>query len=263
MPSEDYDSSLLGHAVPEEKRRLELLEETLDPISQTHLAACRIGEDWRCLDVGAGNGSIARWLSGRCPRGEIVASDIDTRFLPGPRSETRIKVIQHDVLTDNFPPESFDLIHTRALLVHTPERDDILHRMTSWVKPGGLLVIEEPFFIGHEDSEHPVFRHLMRAMEQILRDIAGTDMRWAHGLSQHLHSLELRIEAKTLSPLICGHTSPVDRLWHATVTQLRPGFLSSGLLPGDEIDAFLDLLNRPEFLEIVFCLSSITARRPA
>lgn len=265
MAPEEYNSSLLSHSVPEEQQRLILLEEVLDPVTRQLLTACQITEEWRCLEVGAGNGSIADWLSEKCPKGEVVASDIDTRFLLGKQTGKNFQVVRHDVREDSFPPASFDLIHTRAVLVHMPERDQVLHRMTSWMKPGGLLVIEEPYFLGHEDSPYPEFRSLMRAMEQFLRDAAGTDMRWARRLPQMIQSVDLTIESKMNSALTCGHgsTSPVDRLWSATVRQLQAGFISSGLLTCEEIDSFFDLLDLPEFIEIVFCLSSITARSPA
>ena len=37
---------------------------------------------WRCLEIGAGRGSMATWLAERVgPAGQVVATDIDTRYL--------------------------------------------------------------------------------------------------------------------------------------------------------------------------------------
>jgi hypothetical protein len=46
-----------------ERERLALWEHIEDARSQRHLAALGIQQGWRCLEVGAGHGSIARWLA--------------------------------------------------------------------------------------------------------------------------------------------------------------------------------------------------------
>ncbi len=45
------------------KRRLALLEHHLDPMTRRRFKALGLGEGARCLEVGAGGGSIAVWLS--------------------------------------------------------------------------------------------------------------------------------------------------------------------------------------------------------
>ena len=49
------------HAVEQHR----CLAEFLDPVTTTELAATGVTDGWRCLEVGAGGGSIARWLAGR------------------------------------------------------------------------------------------------------------------------------------------------------------------------------------------------------
>src|SRR6266436_997381 len=63
-----------------EDDRLSLLERILDPLS------CRRRElvwpGWRCLEVGAGRGSMAVWLADRVGEGgKVVATDIDVTYL--------------------------------------------------------------------------------------------------------------------------------------------------------------------------------------
>ena len=43
-----------------------------------------------------------------------------------------LTVLRHDVLTDDFPGGSFDLVHIRAVLMHIPGRMATLQRMASW-----------------------------------------------------------------------------------------------------------------------------------
>jgi 2-polyprenyl-3-methyl-5-hydroxy-6-metoxy-1,4-benzoquinol methylase len=64
---------LFGEDAP---ARLEALEDFLDEGTTRALERLGIASDWRCLEVGAGGGSVARWLA---ERATVVATDIDTR----------------------------------------------------------------------------------------------------------------------------------------------------------------------------------------
>jgi SAM-dependent methyltransferase len=92
--------------------------------------------------VGAGRGSIARWLSARLgPGGHLVAADIDCRFL-GDLPEN-VEVRELDIRSDDVETGSYDLVHCRALLMHLPDPLAALSRMAAALRPGGLLVAEE------------------------------------------------------------------------------------------------------------------------
>ena len=73
------EAYLLGR---EERRRLELLEQCLDPMTTRSLDAIGVEKGWRCLELGGGAGSITRMLCERVgPAGRVTAVDLDTRFL--------------------------------------------------------------------------------------------------------------------------------------------------------------------------------------
>ena len=98
--------------------RLRSLEQWLDPATIRQLRGTGVGAGWRCLEVGGGAGSVARWLCGQvCPGGEVMVTDIDTRFL-GSHSEANLRVVRHDITADNLPPAAFDLVHCRLVLAH-------------------------------------------------------------------------------------------------------------------------------------------------
>jgi hypothetical protein len=63
-----------------EDQRLSLLEQIYDPGSRRRRQIVQPG--WRCLEIGAGRGSMALWLAGQVgPSGEVVATDIDVTYL--------------------------------------------------------------------------------------------------------------------------------------------------------------------------------------
>jgi SAM-dependent methyltransferase len=124
-------------------RWLRLQESIVDPVTVRHLETVGVAERWRCLEVGAGLGSIAQWLSKRVgPVGKVVATDIDTRFLQG-IGAPNLEVRRHDILKDDLEEGQYDLAHCRKLLHHLPDPEKAMKRMADAVRPGGWLLVEE------------------------------------------------------------------------------------------------------------------------
>jgi SAM-dependent methyltransferase len=112
MGDDDY---VLSHTTrASERERLDLVEDSFDPATRRHLAALGIKTGWRCLEVGAGQGSIARWMAERVGvEGRVVATDINPRFLTA-IDLPNVEVRQHDIRTDPLESGVYDLAHCRA-----------------------------------------------------------------------------------------------------------------------------------------------------
>jgi SAM-dependent methyltransferase len=97
-----------------EDERLDLLEQIFDPGSRHRRDLAQPG--WRCLEIGAGRGSMAVWLAERVgPTGQVVATDIDCRYLAR-LDHPNLEVVQHNVVEDPLDvlgPGSFDLVCAR------------------------------------------------------------------------------------------------------------------------------------------------------
>ena len=73
-----YRLAAAGREVAEDER-LTLLEQIFDPLSRRRRDMVQPG--WRCLEVGAGRGSMAVWLAEQVgPSGHVVATDIDVGY---------------------------------------------------------------------------------------------------------------------------------------------------------------------------------------
>src|SRR5580704_16809319 len=82
----------------EEHARLDLLQQIFDPTTEKRLELVQPG--WRCLEAGAGRGSIARYLSGKVgASGEVIAADIDLNPSEGITLPNG-KFIKHNILVD-------------------------------------------------------------------------------------------------------------------------------------------------------------------
>jgi SAM-dependent methyltransferase len=144
-----------------EDDRLALLERIFDPVSRRRRELVQPG--WRCLDVGAGRGSIAVWLAERVGEsGHVVATDIDVTYLKRlnlPNLEMR----QHNILEDPLDalgPGSFDLVCSRLTLFWLAGKQEAaIRRMVECLRPGGWLVDEDGDWgtIAPVDPSHPYY----------------------------------------------------------------------------------------------------------
>lgn len=124
-----------------ERERLALVERYHDPISEPALARLGVDAGWRCLDVGAGAGSIARWLADRVlPSGEVLATDLHTRLLE-PLRASGVQVQRSDITIAPPALEAFDLVHARLLLIHLPDRARAAAHLASAARPGGWVMV--------------------------------------------------------------------------------------------------------------------------
>jgi SAM-dependent methyltransferase len=229
------------------RQRLGLLEEVFDPGTIRHLERIGVGEGWRCLEAGAGSGSIADWLSRRVgPSGHVLATDINTRLLDalkGPNVEVR----RHDIVADALPECGFDLIYARALLCHLPGRDRALDGMLTALKPGGWLLIEEPDFVTVDlvccaDAGGPeVFRKVIRAK-------ANFDQRREFDAFYGRKVFnELRIRGMTNVSAegrmdVCAGGEPMSRFLQLSFEQLQPQLQAGGDLSQPDLEAYLRIL---------------------
>jgi SAM-dependent methyltransferase len=214
-------AQMTGYALPnawdQAQRRLELLEACHDPGSFRRAEALGVAPGWRCLEAGAGNGSFARWLAGK--GANVLAVDVDVRLLeqhPTPGLEIR----RMDLAKDELPRDAFDFVHTRLLLIHLPQRDEVLGRLVGALRPGGILMLEE-------DDIHPVLAtatgDYRTGWEAFLTRTgeAGVDPEWARTLPERLDALGLReVDAEVDTQLFRGRSDAAE-LWSLTWFQVR------------------------------------------
>jgi SAM-dependent methyltransferase len=191
-------------------------------VSFRRAEALGVGRGWRCLDAGAGRGSFARWLASRVgPTGSVVAADIDVRLLleadpPG------VEIRRMDLTTDTLPPDAFDFVHTRLLLIHLPSRDEVLRRLAASLRPGGVLMVEE-------DDVHPIraaepreYREAWQAFLETTR-AAGVDPEWARGLPGKLTADGLTDVGAEIDGQVFRGGSAAAEFWRLTWLQVADG----------------------------------------
>jgi trans-aconitate methyltransferase len=246
-------------SVADESRRLQLLEQHLDPLTRRRIEALDIGRGARCLELGGGHGSITRWLSELVgPTGRITATDLQLGFLDA-IDAPNVHVMRHDVRTDTFPEQSFDLIHARAVLMHIPDDPELLPRMASWLAPGGWLLLEEPDFgmwladldplwAAHPHAAHTAFPDMSLARgRSLLKQVADVDM--------------VDVGADGQVDIVQAGT-PLAEFHRLSMDAIGPAAVRTGALTPEQATALVDRLSQPGFLACGFVHIGVWGRRP-
>jgi SAM-dependent methyltransferase len=249
-----------------ERERLTAIKTIWDPDSRQSLQAAGVSEGWRCLEVGAGGGSIAAWLCDRVGlTGSVIATDTDTRFLDAialPNLEAR----RHDIVAEALEPNAFDLVHARLLLEHLPGHEAALAHMVAALKPGGVIVLEEFDHVSFlPDPEtgpeaRAVWQSFLEAFA-ILAERRGLDLAYGRRMGSLLR-------ARGLTDVACAGRTVFERggaagrgLLRLSVLSLRTAITDTGAMTDPDVDRLAAILEDPGFTWCSQIMVTATARK--
>ncbi len=255
-----YGEGMFSHEIGTERQRLGLLESVLDGHTRARFTALGLKAGDEVLEVGGGAGSVARWLAGQGAR--VTATDLDTRFLDD-LTEVGVRVLRHDMYTEDFPPGSFDFIHARYLLIHLPDPDRAVARLAGWLRPGGTLLVEEPAIFPIMDSPHQAYRTALRAFRTHIEQSVGTDCAWARTLPVPLERVgltDIGLDAR-IQPLNGGDNEA--QWWRMNLEQSRAAMVAAGLAEEADFDAACRELASPDFHDLSLAVFTAWGRAQA
>jgi SAM-dependent methyltransferase len=170
-----------------------------------------------------------------------VAVDLDTRFLAEIQAPN-LEAVQADIVTDGLPDGPFDLIHTRAVLMHIPARDGLVPELAGRLRPGGALVLEECDFHSFDAAESVFYRDFLRRFSEIVYRTAGMHPTWGRGMASRLTGLGLTEVHSSATTTIFPGGSPMAEFLRITCLQTRDLLLANGI-DKENFEDFLSLLD--------------------
>jgi len=160
-----------------------------------------------CLDVGSGPGSVMRLMADRVgPQGRVTGLEIDGKLAAQALAELRAQggaqfnLIEADVLAlDTVSGAPFELTFCRLFLMHMQDPVAALEKMSSWTRPGGVLVAQE-FDFGAIAVEPlcPAMAEFNRLFEGVFRG-HGRNLRAGRQLPAQFEAAGLGVPDGTLA----------------------------------------------------------------
>jgi SAM-dependent methyltransferase len=260
-PAYSFDND--DHAAADRHRFLAAI---FDEGTTTRLAGLGDLTGRRCLELGAGGGSIARWMTDQVgPTGRVLATDLNPRHLATGQGYA---VLTHDLAREPVPEGPWDVIHARLVLMHIPQRREILPRLAAALAPGGALVIEDfhtaltDLVLAAPDAgSGALFNSFQATMVNEILRANGTDPAWAPRIHSAMLDAGLADVETVISARSWAGGTPGALLSGANIRQVRGDLLARGFTEAD-LDRLHRLIADPRLVLRGNLVYSTVGRRP-
>jgi len=216
----------LGHTDAEHERLIRQAAHVA-PITERFFREAGVGPGQRVLDLGSGVGDVAMLVARMVgPSGEVVAVERDRNSI----GKARARVLEagfHNVsfnesnVNEILDEKPFDAAVGRFILMYLPDPVATLRSVSKLVRPGGVIVFQEPTWV-------PVIAHL-RALprwfatasliDKTMRVSANHDM----GAELYHTFVEAGLPVPTVRlELPMGREPYLAQWYHDTLCSLRP-----------------------------------------
>jgi SAM-dependent methyltransferase len=251
-------------------RRLHLLHDLYGPGRRRLLVEAGIRRGMRVADLGCGVGMVTGLLAELVgPEGHVVGIDSSAAQLFQARERlngrgAHTSFVEASATDTNLPPEMFDLVYCRFLLIHLADPDRALREMRALLKPNGLLVCEDGD-LTTAGSEPPSALGAFADLWGRLGPAKGVD----YTLGRRLYGMVL--DAGFSAPEITFN-QPVrargetKRLLELSVAEAGPSFVAAGLITAEQLERTVTEMRRLAEDETILALmprmAQVWARKP-
>jgi SAM-dependent methyltransferase len=206
------------------------------------------------------------------PQGHVTGLDFESanvalaRQFAAERGLANVEVIEGDAHRTGLPSHSYDLVHTRTLLINIPDPATVVTEMVRLTRPGGWVAALEPDGGGGVCyPAHPAWDRLTEIFRQA-QEVDGADTfigRRLPELFRQAGLIAIGTEAKAdIYP--AGHSRRTLRA--DLVRSMRPKIVAAGIATEQELDevdhAIRDHLDNPDTLMLPHLLFLAWGRKP-
>lgn len=263
MPAGYTFAGDVGEHAAQQRR---VLGEILDEHTVDVLSSLGVRTGWRCLDVGAGAGTITAWLADQVGTdGHVTAVDLDTHQI---QPADNVTVVTGDIHTVELPEASFDLIHARTVLVFLPDREQIVARLAAALRSGGALVVSDwsepatPLLLhAPSPAAAQAYEVFQRTLPEILR-ANGADTTWGRRVPLALREAGLT-DVTTVVHTRLWYGGQAGNLLHLHNSYLLQEALLARGMTADQLDLLRAAVTDPQTMAYLFPIHTSTGRKPA
>jgi SAM-dependent methyltransferase len=172
-----------------------------------------------------------------------------------------VRLVEAELETLSLEPATYDLVHTRNVLMHVDEADRIIGEIVGALRPGGRLLLEEADYYALGGVTSDVFA-------RVVSPLVGR-WTWARTMPLTLSRLPVVDLCVTVDASMLRGTSDEAAFWAHTITSAkdlitRPYDHGAGLaaVTEDEITQVLTLLGDSSFWTPFASVICVSAQKP-
>jgi SAM-dependent methyltransferase len=167
-----------------------------------------------------------------------------------------VRIVECDLENLDLEPAAYDLVHTRNVLMHIADANEVIASVVAAVRPGGQVLFEEADYYGLGGITSPLFARVTAPL------VAKWD--WARSIPTTLSALAVKDLRVTIDASMLHGGSDEAAFWTHTLMASEDrivGSIASGSIgvTADEFHQALALLADPSFwtpFAFVVCVSA-------
>jgi Methyltransferase domain len=214
--------------------------------------------------VGAGVGSVTRWLADRVrPRGSVVAANLKTGGFERLVDDSSVEVRRLGRRDGELPSSEFDLVHSRFTLGQVAEREQLLDRLIGAARPDGWVMVTDLDWRTIEPaSPDSSSRRVADGVRAVL-SLAGMDLGYGQRLPSSLERHGLVAVEGRGAVRYCHGGSIGPHIHRLVIERSREEIVASGHASHQEIDEVEARLLDPHYAGLSPTIWTAWGRRPA
>ncbi|MGH3569108.1 MAG: methyltransferase domain-containing protein [Pseudonocardia sp.] len=234
-----------------------------------------VGPAARALDIGCGPLGILDILSQSVDSAEsVIGVDSRPRMLEMARESLAergidgVQLLVADAAGTGLPADTFDLVHTRFVLINVPNPEQVVAEMARLTRPGGCVIVQDADFITKAVCEppHPAWDRLLDVVLAVWDD-SGFDPYIGRRLPNLLRAAGLVDVEVTVTARVWRSADAYRMLMLAVADVVREQIVALGLMTGAELDAVVaevsEHLQRPDTFVMNYLFFQAWGRKPA
>ena len=143
--------------------------------------------------------------------------------------------------------------------MHLPDDLEILHRLVSWLRPNGWLLLEEPDFGMWVADADPVWAAHPAAWQ---RAFPSGSLSRGRSLLRQIHQLGLVNVGADAEVDIVEAGTPLSEFYRLSMVAIGPPAVAAGALTPVQAAALVDRPTQADFLDCGFVHIGVWGRRP-
>jgi len=231
------------------QQRLHIQHGLYEKASQSLLLDAGLKQGMDVLEVGCGIGSMTTFLAKQVMRsGKVTAIDLSVEQIEAAKLaiqkayQNNVTFHELDIYQLGTLNQTFDLLYCRMVLHHLNDARKGIEQMIACLKPGGILVVEEPSVMQGAFC-HPRAEAVEKMKELVRKVFQAAEKQYEIGcvMANIMVELGLSVIRQSLfQPLLIQKDERL--LYTMGLKELSPQIIQHGLATQGELDALCDQL---------------------